>query len=170
MQEIVNNILGTFLGVLLGVPAGFALNYAWGKRVDAKRRGQLWSAIKDSVDKNAYLVGQIEEWVGQPDGILFFNVDLPLLESTASLKYEVLDDIELCREIDHLHYELVHLSRKVDILLELEFNPSARKAIDHPKGSRYNILRPPLIESIKSHLPALTKTIRLLQSKLQRVP
>jgi len=166
MQDILITILGTFLGALFGIPAGLALNYWWGHCVDKLRRNQLRTAIKQAVDSNANLVEQIKQWIEKP-GTPSFNVDLTLLESTASLKYEILDDVELCKEIDHLRFELVHLSRKVDLLLNLEFNPSARMAIDDPKQSPYNILRPRLVESLKVHLEPVADTLEKLKTKLQ---
>jgi len=143
------------------------LGYAWSHRVDKTRRDQLRAAIKNAVESNAYVVGQITDWIEKPGGTPFFNVDLPLLESTAALKYEVLGDIELCREIDHLRFELVHLSRKVDLLLDLEFNPSARLAIDDPKGSMYNILRPSLVASLKAHIETIKGVIATVGTKLE---
>ena len=164
MPEVLNTILGTFFGALLGIPAGFALNHFWSKSVDRARRAQLLSVFKRAIDQNAYLVGQIEEWLGK-GGFPYFNVDLPLLESTASLKYELLD-AGLCQEIDHLRYELGHLARKVDLLLGLEFNPSAKFAISSPVGSIYNELRPKLVESIQVHLQPIRKTLDQLKGKL----
>ena len=167
MQEVITNILGIFLGALLGIPAGLALNHAWDKRVDASRRKQLLSALKGAVDKNGYLIGQIHEWVSKSGGTPFFNLDLTLLESTATIKYDLLADIDLCREIDYLRFELTHLSRKVDILLDLEFNPSSRMAIDAPEGSMYYKLRPKLVQAISSHIEPIKKTVEQLQTKLQ---
>jgi hypothetical protein len=164
MPEVLNSVLGTFLGALLGIPTGFALNHCWSKSVDRARRTQLRSVLKRAVDQNDYLADEIEEWLGK-GGVPYFNVDLPLLESTASLKYELLD-AGLCQEIDHLRYELGHLARKVDLLLGLEFNPSARFAISSPAGSIYNELRPKLVESIRAHLQPIQKTLDQLKGKL----
>lgn len=166
MQEVIYDILGTFLGALLGIPAGIALNHAWSKRVDKTRRWQLRSALRDTVDRNAYLVGQIEKSINKPGCISFLNVDLTLLESTSTLKYEVLDDIELCKQIDVLRYELVHFSRKVDLLLDLEVDPSARLATSAPAGSMYNLLHPKLAEAINVHIKPVKEMITSLQEKL----
>jgi len=167
MQDAISTILGTFLGALLGILGGLAINFLWSHHVDKTRRQQLRAAIKNAVESNAKLVEQMADWIAEPGCTPFFNVDLPLLESTAALKYEVLGDIGLCREIDHLRFELVHLSRKVDLLLDLDFDPSARLAISDPKGSMYNILRPPLVESLKVHIGTVKDVIATVQVKLQ---
>lgn len=165
-MEALNSILGTFLGALLGVPAGLAVNHAWTQRVDEKRTLQLRAVIKEAIDHNTYLMQEIERWIKQAGGIPFFNVDLTLLESTASLKYEVLDDLDLCKSIDALRFELTHLGRKVDLLLELEFSPAAKMAIDHPKGTHYNIYRVPLCEAISKHIESIRSKIEELQIRL----
>src|SRR5690348_14989318 len=83
MEEPWLTLLGTFLGALLGVFSGLAVNHAWSKRADNARRTQLKAVIRRAVDHNAGLVSTIEEMFGK--GLApTFNVDLPLLESTAS--------------------------------------------------------------------------------------
>ena len=49
--------------------------------------------------KNKYLLGEIRRWISQPGATPFFNVDLTVLDATATSKYEVLNDFELCRDI-----------------------------------------------------------------------
>ncbi len=162
------SLFGTFIGALLGVPAGFWVNRWSSKHADRDRRSQLLSALRQTVDHNSYLIDQIEGWLNK-DGFPFFNVDLPLLESTASLKYELLD-ISLCRQIDQLRYELAHLGRKVNLLLELEFDPSAKRAFmrqgDVGTTSTYAELHPMLVDAIKVHIPPIRQTLQDLKSKL----
>lgn len=166
MLEELYNFLGTLLGALFGIPAGFALNHLWGKWVGRNRRAQLKSAFKESLKNNASLVARIEECLDQGSSVPLYNIDLVLLESTASLKYEVLNDIELCKEIDYLRHELALLARKLDLLSDLEFNPSSRLAIDDPNGSFYNILRPKLIATIKSQVDPINERLREVASRL----
>ena len=146
-----------------GHPGCLFLNYAWSHRVDKARRTQLIEAIRNSIQFNINLVGQIKEWIEKPNGTPFFNVDVELLASTTSLKYELLNNIPLCTELDRLLFEFRHLSRKVDLLLGLEFNPSSRMAISDPKGSMYNILCPRLTESLKSHIVQIEAALKKVE-------
>ncbi len=171
MQEVwdvLKSILGTFLGALLGIPAGLMVNHAWRHRQDRDRRWQLLSAVRQTIDHNSYLIDQIEEWLNK-NGFPFFNVDLSLLESTASLKYELLD-ISLCRQIDQLRYELTLLGRKVNLLLELEFDPSAKRAVmrqgEVGTTSTYAELHPMVVDAIKAHIAPIRQTLQDLKSKL----
>jgi hypothetical protein len=163
-------LLGTFLGALLGVFSGLAVNHAWSKQADHARRTQLKAVLRSAVDHNADLLVMIETVMGK-GGFPTFNVDLPLLESTASLKYELLD-ADLCREIDRLRYELTHLARKVDLLLKLEFDPSAKNvglALDGSgETSEYMQLRPKLVGAIIAHIAPINTMIANLQARLPK--
>jgi hypothetical protein len=169
MLDLINDILGTFLGALLGIPAGLAVNHAWQYYADRDRRRQLLDAITRSVNQNDYLVGQVEDWLNK-GGAPYFNMDMPLLESTSSLKYELLD-VELCQKLDHLRFELDHLARKVDLLLKLEYDPTARLAMPGPNGPVmiYDMLRPGLAQAIQKHIPPIRKTAGELKAKLAEV-
>lgn len=166
MLDVIYSILGTFLGAVLGIPAGLTVNRLWRDRANAARREQLRTAILNAVTSNAHLVDQIRDWTQGQDGCPSFNVDLSMFEATASLKYEVLDDFELCQAIDHLRFELSHLARKVDKLFDLEFDPSASMSFSG-NGSRYNQLRPQLIQAIGIHLDPIFKCIEELKSRLE---
>ena len=166
MQEVLNTLFGTFLGALLGIPCGLALNHVWSVRVNTARTRQLRSALLNSITKNEGLLAEIDKWVGRI-GIPFFNVDLTLLDSTANLKYEVFDDIDLCRRIDHLRFELTHLSRKIEMLVRLETDPMSRTIRFGDAGTMYDILRTNVATSIQDHIKAIRENIADLQPRLQ---
>ena len=163
MPEMLNTVLGTFFGALLGIPAGFFINHLWSMFVDRKRRTQLLVALKRTVEHNCNLVDQIQESL-RGNNCPYTNVDLTLLESTASHKYELLD-AQLCQEIDELRYELGRLERKLDLLLDLEFHPSAKLAITSSAGSHYCEMRPALVESTKVNLQRIRERLNQLNSK-----
>lgn len=167
MDDVISSMLGTFLAVALGIPAGFILNRILQDRANSARRKQLRAAILNAVKSNADLVKEIKAWTEDKGGYPFFNVDLSLFEATASLKYEVLDDFELCQAIDHLRFELSHLARKIDKLFDLEFDSQSRIAISSALGSMYNEFRPPLIESIGVHLDEISECIEKLKPRLE---
>ncbi len=157
-----------FLGALLGVPAGYMTNALWTRKIDEARRAQLKSAIKSAIDSNSQLIERLAETVDSPGRTPTFNVDTTLFASTSAIKYEILDDIKLCENIDRLHFEISHLSRKIDLLLNLDFSPTARLAIDGPGGSMYNILRPPLVDSIKESIKVIKNLIATVNTKFQQ--
>src|SRR5271166_2829832 len=63
------------------------------------------------------MTGKIE---GGKQQLPTFNVDLPILESTAGLiQLEVLDDIHVYKLVDTARYELTHVARKIDWLADM---------------------------------------------------
>jgi hypothetical protein len=155
------SVFGTFLGALPGIPAGFYLNHLWSRRVDRERRRQLMDALSQSVDKNLHLVKQIEIWLTDSSTPYYAGMDLTLLDSTASLKYELIGDIALCRRIDHLRYEIGRLARKLDGLINVELNPST--------GASHTQLRTKLVEAIKGEdFAALKKILDDMRAELVR--
>jgi len=81
------------------------------------KRLQLLNLLREAMRKNLQLVSQAEEELKQQ--IIFYNVDTVLLEATASMKYELITNVELNRLTDSVRYELEHLHRKVDLQLEI---------------------------------------------------
>lgn len=99
-----------------------------------------------------------------PDSVITYNVDTSLLESTASLKYEIIDHLDLNRRLDALRYELQHLHRKVELQLEVEF--SSTSAITR---SHYRVR---LVDTIRNTLPTIINEINevmaLIDAELTR--
>lgn len=165
MSDVISSILGTFLGALIGIPAGLLLDRILRKKADATRRQQLRTAILNAVISNADVVATLKGWNPQSHGCPDFNVDLSIFEATASLKYEVLDDFELCQEIDYLRFDLSLLARTIDKLFDLEFDPSASMSFG-PGRPTYNQLRPQLVNAIEKYLDPISKRIEELRPRL----
>ncbi len=99
----------------------------------------------------------------RPDVIIFYNVDMQLLESVSSIKYEMIEDLDLNRLLDSIRYELIHLHRKVELQLEIEY--SAYKAMGN-----YMDRRSQLIGAITAHFPRIkqeiTEALNIIATKL----
>lgn len=81
-----------------------------------QKKQQLLYSLKEAMSKNLQLVTQAGQEL--KDQTIFYNVDTTLLEATASLKYELITNIELNRLVDSVRYELDHFRRKLDLQLE----------------------------------------------------
>jgi len=88
----------------------------------------------------------------KPEVVIFYNVDTQLLESTSSIKYEIIDDLNMNRQLDSIRYELLHLHRKIDLQLDIEY--SAYKAMGN-----YMARRTQLIGAITAHFPRVKQEI-----------
>lgn len=161
-QNLVSNSTATLIGVILGIPTALFINRQITKVEETKvaeykrteqvlRKKQLLSIIRESLEENLALLEQMESELA-PNYVIFYNVDTELLESTSSVKYEFIDNLRFNRLIDSIRYELLHLHRKVELQLEIEYG--GYRAI---RG--YFEKRTPLVGAILSHIPLIKTQI-----------
>jgi uncharacterized membrane-anchored protein YhcB (DUF1043 family) len=161
-QDFLSNSLATLLGVVIGIPVALIIDRFVTKNKDKKeiskqreelrlRKRQLLNLFRDSLQKNLSLVEQMEKEL-TPNIVIFYNVDTQLLESTSSIKYENIDDLNLNQQLDSIRYELIHLHRKIDLQLDIEY--SAYRAFGNYLESRTKI-----IEVITAHIPKVKQEI-----------
>jgi hypothetical protein len=126
-QSIASNLVATFVGAAVGVWVAFWFEHRQASKASveessreakttAEGKKQVINLLKGALEKNLGLLRQMKAEV--PTKIIYYNVDVELLEATASLKYGAVDDLDFNRQIDIIRYELVHLHRKVNLLLE----------------------------------------------------
>lgn len=156
------------LMIVIGVVPAFLVRYlatlAWDNYViqprelkaKANRQRQVLLALKEAVEKNRGLIKDIQRYLS--DGLPYFNVDLTLLDATASLKWEVIPNADICRQADLVRFELAHAARKVDRLMHLFVDSSARTTeleFDGKAVTAYDFLRSHLVKSLNDHLPSV---------------
>lgn len=152
--------LATLLGALIGIPIALALDRHLAVRRKAEERQQeyiltlerklqLVESLEAALRKNQQLVQQMKAQL-TPQSVIFYNVDTLLLDSTSSIKYQLIEDLSLNQVLDSIRYELAHLHRKVELQLEIEF--SAFKAM-----GGYQARRTRLIGAIHDHLPRIER-------------
>ena len=118
--------------------------------------------LRDSLIKNRGLLEQIEREL-RPTVVIYYNVDTQILESTASIKYEIIDDLELNQQLDYIKYELLHIHRKIELQLTVAYG-------DYKvAGGRQNFIqaRTELTNAILVHVPtiqeAITRAINIME-------
>jgi hypothetical protein len=166
-QNVVSNSLATLIGVIAGIPAAFWLDrriHQWQesnklaaqKASLAERRNHFLRMLTETLKKNHVLLDQMEHEV--PKYTIFYNVDTQLLDSTATLKYEIIDDLDLNQRIDLLRYELTHLHRKVELQLEIAYS------IFKVSGGHehYNQVRMRLVDAIIIHVRSIKQSLKEL--------
>lgn len=124
--------------------------------VQAERRRQLLTALRLNIGDNRDRAAGIAEAVASQ--VVFTNVDLSLLDATASLKYELLEDLDLCRRLDNLRAELRNAYTQIDQLRALDFDGTVRSLtlqIDGKGVSAYGHMRNGLVASLASQLSRL---------------
>jgi len=157
-QSIVSNLAATFVGVALGVWTALSLEGRKTSKTAKQKKEQLITLLHGSLQKNLNLLEQMSKEL--PAQAIYYNVDIELLEATASLKYETIDDLDFNREIDQIRYELLHLHRKVDLQLQLAIL-GGRPVVMDPVAM-HSTLR----ASILSHIAPIKDAIRKMLEKM----
>jgi hypothetical protein len=108
--------------------SGFGIRWIYDKYIvspkgvkkDIKRCSQIRTLVKESFKWNLELLERMQGMMENEKVIPTFNVDIPILESTAGLiQFEVLDDVEAYKMIDRGRYELSHVVRKVNWMADM---------------------------------------------------
>jgi hypothetical protein len=172
-KDFVSNISATFLGVLLGIPAALWLDRSISRRrekqereakqaVERERLLELLRLLRETLERNREIIERMSKEL-TPDSLITYNVDPSLLDSTASLKYEIINDLDLNRQLDLLRYELQHLHRKVELRWEIELGPIRAMNL-------YLDYRIQLVKAIQDTLPeimdAINRAIKWIDAKL----
>jgi len=92
------------------------------------------------------------EFREEPARIFFGNVDTSILDSTASMKYELIVDLRINKVVDSLQNYLRLLQRKVALQLEISYS-SFRAMADFVQ------MRRELVDSIVNQCPGLIDQI-----------
>jgi len=113
--EFSRSLVTTFVGASLAIGAAFFLRYIAQKdsrKSLADRGKQLANILGPKIKSNIEIAKEFTdiEDTHAPSGV---NIDLALLDSTRSLKYELLNDDELCWDIDQLAYNLAMLNQAI---------------------------------------------------------
>jgi hypothetical protein len=167
-QSLVGNGLANVLAVVLGIPAGLYVDRLISSRGSDKQRTQMKAALKRAIQHNLGTLATIRDQIAN-NAAPTFGLDLALLDATSQSKYETLDDIDLCANIDHLRFELDHLDRQVDSLLRLELDSGAKSAVfvqDGAATSLYSRAHPQIVNNIQVRLEPLETECKALLARL----
>jgi hypothetical protein len=130
-DNFIGNFGATLLGVIVGIPVALSINASQAKQEEQRRaedasrerRARATQYLKmvqlslaNSLTFLDYVMAQLA-----PGRIIYSNLDIEQLESTAALKYEIIDDLAICGNLDLVRYDLRHISRLMDLNLTMSF-------------------------------------------------
>ena len=154
LQQLVAVFVGAFLALIFD---------RWLADRQVRNRRQAFSAaLGDALGKNAALVSQLQKDFARLDNYIpLYPLDLEVLDATASEKYSLGIEIDVCRDIDHVRYELRHLDEKLRLLRE------AGSLLDRPAPERtfFVGVRGSCTEHIPIVLQAIEQATRLLDRR-----
>lgn len=149
--------------MLVGIPVGLWIDRLVSKRNEKIRQDRLLQLFKGTLNKNKGLIIQAKNDLTNGN-VIFYNVDISLLESTSNLKYEIIEDLEFNNSLDSVRYELGHLNKKISLFLEINF--STFRSMNN-----FSQLKNTLLQAILSHItaviPLIDDLILQIDSKLK---
>jgi len=133
------------------------------RRADKKERLYVYNYLYRNLEKNLKLIRQLKSEI--PNIVPYYNLDLGAWHLIAP-KVTLLNKKPLEERIFSVYYELSHLSRKVDILVDMQHK--SLYAVTPHNVDIYDTSMNALINAILQHIPKLEKQIKELLSELKK--
>ena len=111
------SFLATIFGAIIGIPIALWVSSLNDKRNKTLKGGVLLSQLLETIDHNISLSKEILDDLTNSD-VSINSLDLMLLDSTSSIKYELLGDLTLCSNIDSLRHEMTVINNALEILFQ----------------------------------------------------
>jgi len=113
-EQIIIPFLQNLIATLIGVSVGFIAAYRYNEYRIEKTRKEREQALLKSIKATLIEASEnIQNIIKKPNQIWLSKPDITVLESTASIKYEIIKDLELNGEIDRILFALSNLSSLV---------------------------------------------------------
>ncbi len=159
---VIANSIVSLLAVLLGVPVALWVNRLVLSCTRKEQRKWLLESLRKNLEENLEFIGLISEQYRNTNQLNagnanFLNVRTSFLESTASFKYEVIDNIKLNVDLDNVTYDLGQLNRALDLQLEVAFRTPSPLTQAHSS----------VILALKNALDILEKSIPSVLSQIK---
>jgi hypothetical protein len=152
-------LLVTVLGVFIGVVAALWVSRRQERKTNrqeaiqlSQRRLQLLEALRHTIATNR---SKMQNFVANVENVNVHNVDLAILEATSTLKYDLLDSIELCQILDNHRDGLAQLHRIMDLLLRIDYDGTLRHLRTIDGRSAYEVMRSELVPVVQNQATRL---------------
>jgi hypothetical protein len=122
IEDIVVQFVSTLFGVLIGIPVAFWIDRRLTKRHDKERAVSILTILQEEITRNLALLKQIKKELGQPNYIIFYNIDMNTWKNLSLEDFEGIIASNILRSIYHLYYEYGHLNRKIDAQFSMHYS------------------------------------------------
>jgi hypothetical protein len=118
-SSFARDLIVAFVALPLGIPFGLWVNRRLQRTQERGRRAQLLKQLASVLNANVgYLRQAHNVMLSDVYKVPSFPLDLVTLEATANVRYELLYDHSLREAIDKAHFELRHVNRRFEILVD----------------------------------------------------
>jgi len=166
------DLVATLVGAFVGIGLALRADHAREQRARGAQEAALLRAARDAVQANLTLCAQLKGILGQNLTMPTFEMDVGLLDAILPRLVELSLDTKLLTELNNFRYQLHHVNRKLDHLLEVARLTNLAAALASIGGSILGTLAalevsgqqtlPPLFEARITSLekPAVRKGLR----------
>ena len=159
------NLLATVLGVVVGIPVALELTRRQQlgeakaesearEATAAARRIRFLKMIQFSLLTNVSFLENVAKNL-KPGAAVYPNVDMEQLEATASIKYEIIDDLGLAGRLDHVRFHLRFITRLLDLSLEFLYSQSRFDL----EPDEFLVEHGRIVDRIQEQIPRATEVI-----------
>lgn len=159
------NLLATIMGVVIGIPVALELTrrqqraeeeaiVAEGERRATQRRTQYLKMMQFSLVTNATFLRSVAKNL-KPGRAIYSNLDIEQLEATASLKYEIIDDLKLSAQLDVVRFNLRFIRRLLNLSLDFSYSHD-RFAL---KPDVFLMEHKRIVDKVQEHIPRALETV-----------
>jgi len=161
VQDLFATLIGAFVGVLLA----FMSNNRVARSARKRRELNLLRLLKETLENQQAVMEVIRD---NPGRAWFPLPDPTVLESTSSVKYEVIDDLDLNRHLDLILFSLKAAFDLIQLWRQAGFRAAAS---DHPHSSDGLIreLAEALQFVVKNGIQDIGDTVRKIEKRIQEL-
>jgi hypothetical protein len=127
MRDAIVAAITTGAALFFGIPIGLAINRRFQDERDSEERLSLLIALRDEFEANIDGLDTIKGFLTTSLHMPTFAPSVSILEGTVQRRYDLITDSDLLQSIEGAFRQLLHLKRRLDLLLPLHFetgNPS----------------------------------------------
>lgn len=158
IEDILLRFLAPLFGVLFGIPFAFLIDRKTRERSRRERAIAILSALKEEINHNVSLLGQIQgELI--PQSMIYYNMDVNTWRATSLEEFEGVISHKLLRHLFRIYYEYEHMSRKIDTQFNMHY--SVVRAM-----KTYSQERKVIVGAILTHASTLEKESEQLPKEM----
>ena len=123
LGQFLPNLLATLVGAFVGFLLALRVDHARERRTREGQETALLRAAREAVDANLMLCAQLKVILPQGLQVPTFEMDVGLLDVILPRLAELSLDTKLLQELNNFRYQLHHVNRKLDHMLEFSRLP-----------------------------------------------
>ncbi len=113
------DLVATLVGAFVGIWLALRVDHARERRARGAQEAALLRAARDAVKANVELCGKLKMIIPQGLSLPTFEMDVGLLDAVLPRLVELSLDTKLLEELGRFRYQLHHVNRALDNLLEV---------------------------------------------------